>query len=473
MDIDDPDISFAEKVRFLEQNPEEIERVCFDYEDAQLGEKFDLLYEMAISTQIDAQTKYTIYTTLMTFAPPDDKEKLELALAAYIPPTLMLEIQVLCWLFSFPEGEKKYLHRLYKYLSTATLSDRTRYEQLRTLIEKGYKQAGLIGMEFLPHQKISSRITILCAQFLFQEKYTEMKFVTDALFQIAEDEKMDYNTRADAADTLHHYLRDELQEKAFQILLKLGSGRNIYDNKQNIHYVDVSEVFNKVKDVEVKVNFESFAKYFKQTYNSDPILSNNIANSLTRIVYDVAQYNEKTAKQLVELVWNYVMTSPNRAELERRMVEEFVEMDDTCSSGHALRLLNVLSGFDGVSVHITFEQQIIANFAARMNARFRRIPDSHPHKADILADMIGEVRGKHYQTFFISNVGELFTELYKEFVPQFVNDENFDIAFKNAIEKYQGDHEIKELPRFKLQNGQISEGFLSKAALNEAHPESF
>mgnify|MGYP003440727463 FL=1 len=469
MDFNDPDISLADKVKFYQQeeNNDLIEQIIFAYEDTPLADTFDLLFELSISPSVNATIKYNIFSSLISFTEGEDRNKIESALAAFIPPNLMLEIPVIGWLFSFENGEDKHLIRLYKYLSNEKLADKTKYEQLRSLIAKGYTKAGMLGMEFLTHQKISSRITIMCGQYLLQENYPETKFVVERMFEIAQDEKMDYNTRADAADALHHYLRGEMQDQAFEILLKLGAGRHLYENAQNIHHVDVSQIFKKIENVEVKISFDVFAKYLKTTYSQDPLLANNIAHSLTRIVYDVARYggkdvkSGKTAKEIVELVWNYIMTHPERPELERRLVEEFLEMDDTCSSGHALRILNTLSGFDGVSVKISFDKQVISNFIGRMDARFRQIPDSNPDKADILAEMIDEVKGIHYQKFFISNVGSLYTELQKEFVPEYLDQDSFDNSFRNAVAKYQGAHEIKGLdPIFKMQDAKISKGVL-------------
>ena len=50
-------------------------------------------------------------------------------------------------------------------------------------------------------------------------------------------------------------------------------------------------------------------------------------------------------------------------------------MSGTCSSGFVSRLVNCLSGFDDLSVGITFEEQLIANFIGRLNAYTRKIDD--------------------------------------------------------------------------------------------------
>jgi hypothetical protein len=53
-------------------------------------------------------------------------------------------------------------------------------------------------------------------------------------------------------------------------------------------------------------------------------------------------------------------------------------MSGTCSSGFASRLVNVISGFGEFNIRISFTDQIISNFAGRLNARIKKIsePDS-------------------------------------------------------------------------------------------------
>jgi len=50
-------------------------------------------------------------------------------------------------------------------------------------------------------------------------------------------------------------------------------------------------------------------------------------------------------------------------------------MSGTCSSGFVSRLVNCLSGFDELSVGISYEEQLIANFIGRLNAYTRKIDD--------------------------------------------------------------------------------------------------
>jgi hypothetical protein len=55
------------------------------------------------------------------------------------------------------------------------------------------------------------------------------------------------------------------------------------------------------------------------------------------------------------------------------MLQELEEMSGTCSSGFASRLVNIISGYGGFNIRISFEDQIISNFAGRLNAAARDI----------------------------------------------------------------------------------------------------
>lgn len=61
--------------------------------------------------------------------------------------------------------------------------------------------------------------------------------------------------------------------------------------------------------------------------------------------------------------------------LIERLIDELVDMESTCSSGHVSRLVNVFSGINGFVLNIGFKQEIKNNIIARINKLVKDIPD--------------------------------------------------------------------------------------------------
>ena len=82
-------------------------------------------------------------------------------------------------------------------------------------------------------------------------------------------------------------------------------------------------------------------------------------------------------------IWSYILEHKYKEELTKRLIQELSDSAGTCSSGYLSRLVNVLSGYDdNFRIRISWEDQIVANFSGRLNARVRKItePDSPFYK---------------------------------------------------------------------------------------------
>ena len=59
------------------------------------------------------------------------------------------------------------------------------------------------------------------------------------------------------------------------------------------------------------------------------------------------------------LVWYEIKNSPHKEELERCLLEEFLNMNGQCTTGHLSRIVNILSGFsDHVFIKISYKDQM-------------------------------------------------------------------------------------------------------------------
>lgn len=289
------------------------------------------------------------------------------------------------------------------------------------------------------------------------EKEVEYEIITD------ENQNLDKNIRADATDVLLTYGRKKTKAKAIKIITELGVGssqiKNIYTNSQNVHNKSITKSAGRTLDflhtVENKdregnvVSLIHVCNCIKRLIkNNDKITTENkkkVIAALGRVNLDRAtysKYNMKISAILIK-VWCYINQideEEKRKEMENRLLEELIESCGTCSSGYVERLVNVLSGFTDLGINISFEDQIIANFTARLNARIMNLKNE---KVKNLAfeEMTLPI-SKHWERRHLSSVfrkffPEIREELRKEFL-EYISEQEFEMALRKAISQYEG-----------------------------------
>jgi hypothetical protein len=441
-------------------------------------------------------------------------------------------------------------------------------------------------LEFLNNNSNYTMYRILAGQYLLQRITLDAiisRKIQMTLLSFAEDEHLDINLRADAADTLLNLGEPHIKEQARGIIMilgrMLGGARTVFNNAQNVHVTEVEDsvkeilgfltsfptmeinkkavdfdyVEAQIKDVIKKqkeakidelrpkeiienVQKDSATGFIAATGITGPIYVNctfccssfkedeieNIEEktidnkffctencfkehdridkmliSLNRINIDrilYSKYNQTLANILIK-VWSFLVDHESKDEMIKRLLEELYDMSGTCSSGFASRLVNIISGFSDYSIKISFTDQIVANFIARMNAKTRKIcdPDSiyygEKHRdvvllymrnnnlikqvknvkdlknRDTLIDeyllenkeekikmaveefsdnvLVEMVNSDNYEDrpnfiqFFCDNVPILRQELYEEF-KEYVSDSEFDLATRQAVSNYEG-----------------------------------
>jgi hypothetical protein len=440
MEFQDPDIDLSEKVAFIEKDHTAVQDVITEFEMFGSSVLEDLLREIAISPNFTADEKLPVLDALFTCS--INRDGLEDLIAAYVPSSAVFEIKTIKWLLTF--DPEKYINRLYKYLANAGLQDSVRYSQI-TELKQDYPSVAVKAsyyMHTLP--SVSERVKILAGQFYLQygEHTNQYTTVLKNILSIAEDEKVEYNTRADAADTVHHYGDGDIQRTAFALLKMLGgNARSIYENKQNIHSVDISESLAFIEKQVVSVSYDKIAEELKGLCEKAQRDSVKVSAALGRILLDVARYGRTrsfpgwNAIEITERIWAYILSreSPLKEQLKHRILEELEEMADTCSSGHSIRILNAISGY-GADVKITFQDQIVGNFNGRMTYRLTHIENKDDQEA-VLVDMVD--KGPNYIKFYIKFMPLVMAEMRKEFVPEFITDDQFDDYIREAIARFE------------------------------------
>lgn len=282
------------------------------------------------------------------------------------------------------------------------------------------------------------------------------------LLEIASSKTFDENTRADAADVVLRLGSGDLRIKAHDIINELGYTavdtsktllskiRTVYNNSQNMHDEKISESVIKFIETMVKTSTEKLPLYNDvHSEISNLIRSAGLSPSdkistykaLNRISVDTAKFSsyKVTIAEVLIHVWLKITRTKDdtkRALFEKRLIDELIDMGmegGSCSTGHAGRIVNVL--YDEAEIRISFESQILANIAGRMNARIRDVPDQNL-KVSLTMGMMENAEKEDqviYFKFIETNLSELRRELEKEFVGEgYLKQKDFDIFFSNS-----------------------------------------
>jgi hypothetical protein len=480
------------------------------------------------------------------------------------------KIEAVCLLMECSEYKEQSLSYFIKIIGDNNIETEYRYKVILSLEHNDkYEKWNIPDREFFLEQSLLHFINniknmtmyrILAGQYLLQKLKVDnilSQKIQNILLNFAKDEFLDYNLRADAADTLLSLADDDIKKQAKDIIITLGTSgsinRTLFDNSQNVHSVDVEKSVSgvlgilttlpdmKVNNQEITFNYinkqieDVLSKRKKDMYKKrdvckycnsfvdtsahikkeDAYFCNNecytlfdkeekILISLNRINLDrilYSKYNQSLIN-IITKVWTYINYDTNKEYKEsmiERLLEELYDMSGTCSSGFASRLINVISGFGEFNIHISWEEQIVANFTGRLNAAARKIiePDSvyynkkhrdivklymkshnlltkrntseelnNKETSNMLIDKylldnktekiilaveefyesvlneITIVSSNYYSRqnfikFFQDNMPIIREELYNEF-KTYIDDTQFDMAFRKAISVYEG-----------------------------------
>jgi len=259
--------------------------------------------------------------------------------------------------------------------------------------------------------------------------YLDLSNITDLFLSIPETTEI-------ARTRLLTELRNRRVNNDINFTIGENFNHTIYTDTQNVHTATISKCVNKriiaLYSDENKHEIDSYqiSDVIKDFLKREGLLNSKINTSLDRISIDLAIFTEKKIRLRTILVkiWHRIlkMSTENKKEAIKRMVEELIEMSGTCSTGHASRLVNILSelegGFD--SIKISFPDQIKSNIHARINYKIK----NDPNNEEILLSMIEKGEQTPYKAFLTKNRTPLFVELLEEFKSLFdKSNENSEI----------------------------------------------
>lgn len=223
---------------------------------------------------------------------------------------------------------------------------------------------------------------ILSAQHMltqFPADTYDLAGLQNFLLETAQDEQMSVNTRAECADILDRAGYGDAKIQGKMCIIELGQlyvknkRTTIYTNSQNVHDVSITE--------KVMATLRKLIEECPPSHQSGDIyetlhayryesmeLQDKVLSAYRRVIIDTARYDGYTILNVMLMVWTKIQSSELKSVLVDRLVEELSEMDETCSTGHLSRVLNVLSGFfEGYdAVAITYQDQLRSNIFAKI-----------------------------------------------------------------------------------------------------------
>jgi hypothetical protein len=342
--------------------------------------------------------------------------------------------------------------------------------------------------DFLYNTSNMTMYRILSSQCLLQkylDETVDVERVNLTLLSFAEDDGLDYDLRADAADTLMNLGTEYFKNRALEIIDMLGrmkgTVRTVFENAQNVHTkeveasvieileflssvptmcidgepIDLNYIFGQLESImkeqisKIPVEFDcknckskEFKNFCSEYCEKQFTSHSKIRMSLNRILMDRSMYskfNNNLGGILCKL-WSYITEHDQKEELKIRLLQELEDMSGTCSTGFASRLLNVISGFGKFSVRISWEEQIIGNVAGRLNAKIKSVCDDNSvFRTDKFEEVIDlwlnrniEIKKEFSKTLNIGATHE--NKLGKFYIPT-INEEQKNII----LEDFQGE----------------------------------
>lgn len=402
---------------------------------------------------------------------------------------------------------KETLSKLNDLLTNKTYECEYRYKSLFKLAKEKnddlYKRYMYdIHILFIKNTTVYTQYKILASQYILQN-FNKNEEILQLLSTFALDEQLDYNLRADASDMLVRFGVDKYKEIGKDIITLLGKESNklktVYNNRQNVHSNEIDNSVRRIileiagmKTVENNmgklITFNEIVELIKQGYKGDD--KDKLNSSLLRIELDQTIYDGgQTLSSIFIKIYNIILSHPHKDDLYNRLIEELIDMADTCSSGHLSRLINILSGYeiDGklYTLEISYKDQIKSNLIARLISRIKE--DKYYHKCElcdtisnynyekdrrpircsvhkekdminynyIKEDTIETIREKiledlstsesiqnkvYISYFFRLHLLDIRDELYNEFVPKYLSEELFEEYIRSSICEFEGEN---------------------------------
>jgi len=210
--------------------------------------------------------------------------------------------------------------------------------------------------------------------------------------------------------------------------------KTVYDDSQNVHDKNINQTVTRAIShlcEKYKSNREVSLENFLVGNKERAV----ILKTYERISYDTAKFYGYTLLDIFNSLWNYISMHPQGRDIRVRLLDEMVDMNGYCSTGHASRLINCLQGFEvdrQLNISLGIDNEIFATLSNYIQKALE--------KDENLMDML--VVG-HMDTFCQNFCNKYVRAYYDEHVIVY----NFPGDERNLIPGYQQKMALEHLMR--------------------------
>jgi len=177
--------------------------------------------------------------------------------------------------------------------------------------------------------------------------------------------------------------------------------------------------FSDIDFVTENSNIELIQKILTDKYKEN---TEHISHFFFRIMTDSSRYERLSLSDIFILVHLKIQTFEESVKEEciKRLVQEIVDSNETCSTGYLTRIVNVLTGFvkeDELRLKISVEDELRCATFARLNNALKTLP--------------GYLKEEVLQSLWESEDKQTFDEFYNMYSPE----DELWVEYKNIISK--------------------------------------
>ena len=300
-------------------------------------------------------------------------------------------------------------------------------------------------------------VTLLAARYIFINyayDSDERMDVLEYILNIADDKNETVYARAECADMLANF--GEGNEVFFgkKIMEELGTlydeslHKTIYTNSQNVHSETIQESVIKIIRTLRKEFSNLKGSLHTQEYTLESIQNEihtyatdkekeKIVSFFFRVMTDPSKYERMTLADILILVYYKINTFDEESKKTciKRLVEEAIESESTCTTGYLSRIVNVLSGFvegEDFVMRMKPQDELRSAVFARIHTAIRNLPDQT--RNDVLESVMSEDKSVFDEFMDMYSPEEQLKTEYESLL----SNEEFKDIFDKCVNEYKG-----------------------------------
>lgn len=192
--------------------------------------------------------------------------------------------------------------------------------------------------------------------------------------------------------------------------------RTVHEDGQNVHNTEINNsvleaAANIIKDNKTGSLYEFDRKLIKDL---SAFQKGKIDSALHRILTDSTTFKHGTSLfGLFQSLQSFINSSPHKDELNKRLIEELIDMSGQCATGHLSRLVNVVQGFEAApqqKIKMNIKDEIYARVSHSLTQALQKPENSTASDAIVMGD-----NQRIVNDFVSAELNKMVPELIKEY----------------------------------------------------------